>query len=79
MKKIIKPTKEEVAEYVCDICGKQIGNGDSFDCLDRVNIVTYEAHGNGWVGIEKIEQVTYHAHKKCLQTVINLMKGNGNQ
>lgn len=71
MKKIIKPAEPEKVEYFCDLCGEQIE--DSLG-LDRVDIITREAYGNGWIGIDRIEQKVFHSHRKCLGTDLDLMK-----
>lgn len=77
MKKVIKQAQPEEAKYICDLCQKGIEN-DEYG-LDRVDIVTRVSHGNGWVGIDRIEQKVFHAHRKCLQTAIDLMGGNSSE
>lgn len=74
MKKIIKPAVPEQTQYICDLCGKEI-ESDSLG-LDRVDIIIREAHGNGWSGIDRIEQKTLHCHRKCLCVAIDLMMKN---
>lgn len=70
MKKVLEPVKPEKVQYICDLCGKEIEQ-TTFQ-TEIVTILFNEVRGNGWN--EYPVRVECHAHRKCLQTAIEVMK-----